>query len=282
MKVDDFIDAMGKVDAKYVAEAQEAFDEKKSGKRRMVWKARSVRRALSFAACVAVLTAGGFWFHKGTMLTTDNSTVDMLEESAEGNPADSIAEESTAENQADAASAFYKNSWNDVASAEAEGEVSDDVSYKEEVMCPQSACQTDDVGNLSGARREEGVLTQTFLRLAEQGGFVQQGAEESLEQQEAEEPLEQQGAVRWEFEREEGGRFCVVESGNVVSRFGNLLENKDVKISTWKGTKVAFLQIDEEEHYLAQYRSGDDYVEVEAEEISETEFLELLEALLCS
>ncbi|MGN0352533.1 MAG: hypothetical protein ACI4ES_12865 [Roseburia sp.] len=271
MKVDELVDAIGKIDAKYVEEAEQPYVRRKSDIRRKSY----LKKGLSFAACLGIFIVGGIWLQQSTVKNQMSSTTDMAEAPQVNQYQESAAmpqeEEGIVESapeDSDVATVekggisdfFYKNERTDVW-VENDGETA---------QVPQGEAAGDETTNenrtVEDLEKNYGIVLLSEL-VSE--GFDQTGIKANSD------------SCILNFKQKHGEGSLMITAGRVVtSRFGNLMEQNDLQVSEWNGYQVIFLQLDQEEHYLAQYQSGTAYVEVEAENLTEDEFLEVLKSLL--
>lgn len=288
MKVDDLMDAMGKIDARYVTEAEEPYQKKK----RKFFANQWIKVGLPITACLVFFVAGGVVLRQTTIYESENETASLPEsaeavediaedvnlaedmnvaEKAAGNAedaaekadeAESVPEGKMAEEVTDAAgTTFYKNEWTQTALEEECADASD------AALALQEA--SNEVEALSGGSEDSHDIAGVFSDSLTKMGFVRQ------------ESTSYDGAEKLCFEREKDGAVFLVTYGEaVLSRFGSLFEQKDLRVSTCNGRPVIFVQLDGKAHYLAQYQSGTIFVEIEGEEMTEEEFLEVLEEVI--
>lgn len=274
LKVDDLVDAIGKIDATYVAEAEQAYVKKKINIRKKSY----LKIGLSLVACLGLFIFGGIWMQQSNIADKMSSTADMAEtpqvneyqgsatvpqgEVEEGESYESAQEESdaaTVEN-GEISGFFYKNERTDVA-VEKDGE---------------------DVQLLLGEASEDKTTSEnrTVGELEEYYGIVLSSELVSERFKQTRIKSDSDSCIL-NFKQKHGeGRLMITAGNTVTSRFGNLFEQSEQQVSEWNGYQVIFLQLDQENHYLAQYQSGKRYVEVEAQSLTEEEFLEVLKSLL--
>lgn len=240
MKADDFMDAMGKIDPQYVQEAEEMPIKKKDNKK------YALRIGASLAACAAILVIGKTFIQKsaGQNETSGESALEyaMLES------ADACTEEDTS-----AEETFYLNQ------VKAE-EVQKLAAAETEVTKEQEAADTSYVSdNEKNAMVKSDTDELQKIQLPEDFLFLSQ--------------LEDGGTVIYSYGNTDGTESLhITIAKEVVSQYGNLLAEEQYQKTEWNGEEVVVLQIDREDHYLAQCQASGKYMEFEAENITEKEF----------
>ena len=239
MKADDFMDAMGKIDPQYVQEAEETPLKKKNNKKYVV------RIGVSLAACAAILVIGKTFIQKsaGQNETSGESAPEyaMLES------ADACTEEDTS-----AEETFYLN--------QVKADEVQKLAAEMEVAKEQKAEDTSYVsGDEKNAMEKSDTDELQKIQLPEDFLFLSQ--------------LEDGGTVIYSYGNTDGTESLLITiAKEVVSQYGNLLAEEQYQKTEWNGEEVVVLQIDGEDHYLAQCQASGKYMEFEAENITEEEF----------
>lgn len=280
MKVDDLMDAIGKIDAEYVAEAEETYVGKKP-----VWKRKAfVKVGAPLVAGFVLLVVGGVWLQQSAILQQISNADEMqegsMESAIEGDIDSSVVENATLTDEAvvedEMTSCFYKNDWADVAMNEDETQKNE-----ETFLAPDK-----DVADQTGMMVQEGSSVSNLQEAAgdEETDVIDLTSEalKFMEDRFTEQEITKgDDSITYRYGREEDEASTVITfSEEVISRFGDLFKQEELQVSQWNNYEVVFLQLDGEEHYLAQYQTGDTFVEVETQNVSEDEFLEILKTLL--
>lgn len=242
MKADDFMDAMGKIDLKYVAEAEEMPRRKKSGKK------YAVRIGISLAACATIFVIGRNYAQRSVGQNEMSSTAG--EECAPEEAMLGSADEAT-EEEALTGKTFY---FNQVKAEEVQA--LQDAENDQEQEAADTSYPT---GGVEYAIVEAHADEFQNMQLPKDFIFLSQLAEGDT--------------VIYSYGNTDGTESLQITiAKEFVSQYGNLLEREQYQKSEWNGEDVVVLQIDGEDHYLAQCQASGEVIEFEAENITEEEF----------
>lgn len=276
MKKDDLIDAIGKIDAKYVTEAEEELPVKKPNIK--IW--------LSAVACVAILAISlrAFDFSGGSKDMAESADM-VSQESAEDAELTADKAENEEEDQTGQENAEMDQA--DGVMADTADELAADIVINEE----NSMSKTEDL--TQGAASENGFFdkkTMEELIAYYEYDVVPEKIPEDLtiqstsdsygiwyEDQEKTKVLSDANTFVWENTSGNRSLSILITTEKKFS-YEDFAENDAYKSSDVNGKEVTVVRICQAEnnHLVAQYRSGSNYIEIDGMNLSEEEFKSIL------